>query len=48
MTEDQELLNLDKALKNLEVEFNKSMEEIADLFVRVSGRLHKMREYLEG
>lgn len=46
--EDPELLNLDKQLKSLETEFGKGMEEIADLFVRVSGRLNKMRDYLEG
>lgn len=48
MVDDPELLNLDKQLKSLEVEFSKSMEEVADLFVRVSGRLNKMRDYLEG
>ena len=42
------LLDLDKQLKSLEKEFGKTKEEIADIFVKVSGRLNKMREYLEG
>lgn len=41
-------MNLDKQLKSFEKEFGKSMEEVADLFVRVSGRLNKMRDFLEG
>lgn len=45
---DPVLLDLDKQLKNLEKEFGKTKEEIADLFVKVSGRLNKMRESLEG
>lgn len=35
-------------MKSLEKEFGKTKEQIADLFVKVSGRLNKMREYLEG
>ena len=45
---DPVLLDLDKSLKNLEKEFGKTKEEIADIFVKVSGRLNKMRDYLEG
>ena len=32
----------------MEKEFGKTKEQIADIFVKVSGRLNKMREYLEG
>ena len=45
---DPVLLDLDKSLKNLEKEFGKTKEEIADIFVKVSGRLNKMKDYLEG
>lgn len=35
-------------MRTLEKEFNKSKEDIADLFTRATGRLDKMRDYLEG
>jgi hypothetical protein len=41
-------MDLDKQLKSFEQEFGKSMDEVADLFVRVSGRFNKMRDLLEG
>jgi hypothetical protein len=46
--EDPDLISLDSQLKQLEKEFGKSAEEIAEIFCKVSGRLNKMREYLEG
>ena len=33
-------------LKNLEKDFNKTPDELAKIFVLVSGRLNKMRDYL--
>lgn len=41
-------MNLDLLFKSLATEFNKSREEIADIFCKVSGRLNKMRDYLLG
>ena len=45
---DPQLSTLDMQLKNLEKEFDRPREEIAQIFVNVSGRLNKMRDYLEG
>jgi hypothetical protein len=39
---------LDLQLKSLEKEFGKTKEEIAEAFVKVSGRLSKMHDYLKG
>lgn len=44
--DDLQLINLDLSLKNLEKEFGKTSAEIADIFCLVSGRLPKVREYL--
>lgn len=41
-------MSLDLQLKSLEKEFGKSKEELSDIFVKVSGRLNKMRDYLLG
>jgi hypothetical protein len=46
--EDPDLINLDKNMKQLEREFGKNTQELADLYSRVSGRFDIMREYLEG
>ena len=46
--EDPDLINLDKNMKQLEREFGKKTQELADLYSRVSGRFDIMREYLEG
>lgn len=35
-------------MKSIEKEFNKTKEEIADLYSKVSGRLNKVRDYLLG
>lgn len=35
-------------LDNFQKEFGKSKEEIADLFVKVSGNVKKMRDFLDG
>ena len=40
-------MNIHAALKQFEREFGKKHEEIADIFVKVSGRLNKMKDYLE-
>jgi len=45
--EDLQLQNLDLSLKNLEKEFGKTSTEIAEIFCLVSGRLPKVREYLQ-
>lgn len=39
---------MDLQFKSLMKEFNKSSSEIADIYCRVSGRLNKMRDYLQG
>ena len=44
--DDLQLQNLDLSLKNLEKEFGKTSAEIAEIFCLVSGRLPKVREYL--
>jgi hypothetical protein len=46
--DDPDLISLDAQLKTLGKEFGKSTAEIADIFCKVSGRLNKMRDYLEG
>jgi hypothetical protein len=46
--EDPDLINLDKNMRQLEREFGKNTQELADLYSRVSGRFDIMREYLEG
>ena len=38
---------LDTTLKQLAREFNKTTQEIADIYCKVSGELGRMREYLE-
>ncbi len=47
-SKDPELLSIHSVLKQLEKDFGKGNDEIADIFVRVSGRLDKMKDYLEG
>jgi hypothetical protein len=44
--DDFQLENLDLALKGLEKEYGKTSSEIAEIFCLVSGRLPKVREYL--
>ena len=44
---DPELLSIHASLRQLEKEYGKSHEEIAEIFCKVSGRLNKMRDYLE-
>mmetsp|Transcript_16172 Transcript_16172/g.11678 ORF Transcript_16172/g.11678 Transcript_16172/m.11678 type:complete len:84 (+) Transcript_16172:952-1203(+) len=48
MREDQDLMTMDLQFKSLMKEFNKSNEEIASIYCRVSGRLNKMRDFLIG
>ena len=45
--DDPDLISLDTKLKEFEKEFGKSSAELADIFCKVSGRLNKMRDYLE-
>ena len=40
-------MQLHSSLKQFEVQYGKSHEEIADIFCRVSGQLDKMKDYLE-
>lgn len=40
-------MNIHASLKHFEKEFGKSHDEIAEIFVKVSGRLNKMKDYLE-
>lgn len=44
---DPDLLTLDSQLKQFEKQYGKTTEEVADAFVRVSGRLNKMKDYFE-
>lgn len=44
---DPELVTLSNELKKFQQEFGKTGAEIAELYCKVSGRLNKMREYLE-
>lgn len=44
---DAELVEINTQLKKFEKEFGKSTVEIAEIFCKVSGRLNKMRDYLE-
>jgi hypothetical protein len=46
--DDLDLITLDSSLKQFEKEFGRTTDEIAEIFCRVSGRLHKMRDFLEG
>jgi hypothetical protein len=41
-------MSLDLQLKSIEKEFNKTKDEIAEIYSKVSGRLNKMRDYLLG
>lgn len=45
--DDPDLISLDAQLKQLGKDFGKNTSEIADIFCKVSGRLNKMRDYLE-
>lgn len=45
--EDLQLQSLDHGLKNMENEFGKTSAEIAEIFCLVSGRIAKVREYLQ-
>jgi len=39
---------LSDQLENFSAKFEKSKEEIAEIYCKVTGRIHMMREYLEG
>jgi hypothetical protein len=45
--DDPDLISLNADLKKLEKEFGKTTQEIAEIFCKVSGRVNKMRDYLE-
>ena len=45
--DDHCLQNIDLSLKNLERDFGKTSSEIAEIFCLVSGRIPKVREYLQ-
>ena len=45
--DDVQLQHLDLSLNNLEREFGKTSAEMADIYCLVSGRLSKVREYLQ-
>ena len=45
---DTDLQLLSLQLANFEKEFNKSREEVAEIYCFVSGDVKKMRDYLEG
>lgn len=44
---DPELLSIHASLKQFEKDYGKTHEEIAEVFCKVSGRLNKMKDYLE-
>ena len=45
--EDPDLVNLDAQLKKFERDYGKSSVEIADIYCKVSGRINKMKDYLD-
>ena len=46
MAKDHSLEVIESQMKNLQAEFNKSHDELADIYCSVSGSMPKVREYL--
>jgi len=40
-------MSIHQSLKQFEKDYGKTSEEIAEIFCKVSGRLNKMKDYLE-